>query len=256
MFIKRSSTLSLLCCHLRKLIVFKSPLLKRSNHLIPQLSISLLITVLASACQLSRLSNYFSPSTPTAKSSLKEPAPQQNIKGDLRIISASYSLDLTPAHNAVDESGGSNSDQSFSLETRLKLSLIHPGQKREANFTLKVPTSLAAQLKVKRGCTLTANRKVESTDDHEMTVKCSPNGEGTYVLHLSVRAPYTEMSGLETISEGEREYHIVYLPKRLTSTFLVGFGHPTPFPRNVTITSSKRLRLFGHGRDLHFRPCT
>ena len=110
-----------------------------------------------------------------------------------------------------------------------------------------MPTSLAAQLKVKRGCTLTANRKVESTDDHEMTVKCSPNGEGTYVLHLSVRAPYTEISGLETISEGEREYHIVYLPKRLTSTFLVGFGHPTPFPRNVTITSSKRLRLFGHG---------
>ena len=200
-----------------------------------------------SACQISKFSSYFNAPSNGSEVSLKKLTPRASIGHELHIVSASYHLDLSEQVRVGGDSTSPQEDQRYRLKTLIHLKSSQPNEKKEAKISLRIPSELAQRLKVDMGCIKIKTENVDHDDQKLITFGCSPNLEGEYVLSLTDDASLEQLVGRESIVEGERVYHLVYLPVSLSSKLFVGFNSNSKFPRQITVSASKKLRLFGHG---------
>jgi hypothetical protein len=112
----------------------------------------------------------------------------------------------------------------------------------ERSLTLNVPQSTWTDFKVNGDCRISQ----DALSSVKRTFKCRPNTPNQATLNVSYTIAWSEMTGHHVITEGERQYHIVYLAAPLGGEMLLGFSKPQDFPRKLSFKAPEDLQLFGH----------
>lgn len=222
-------------------------------HAICWIRLKLLFVTLLSClnligCQIFQVSQAPHPTPSTRVVRFEATQPELTIK------SARFEADLVDDGGQIDgesTTGGVISiHASYQLQSRGESWL--KGSRRR--LTMSFPKTILGKLQIKGDCAQEEGVIPQGESDPSkggeepasLTLSCVANSSRGAQVEVTYRLAWTAMRGYRQISEGERRYHLMYLPAALAGEVFAGFSSPTTLAREVKLRAPTRLNLFGH----------
>jgi hypothetical protein len=165
----------------------------------------------------------------------------------VKISSASYTLKINP------EEIETNSDvkleknhQDLTIEAKFILEPKGKTDHQVYELSLDHPSYKIRLVEGSSACTIGSDQKYANKIRSKVTFKCLRTPQKDIQLKVSYSIPINELTGHSHVTEGERKYHLVYLPPSQGGDVFLGFNEQYDFPRIVTVQGHKRFKLFGH----------